>query len=92
MAAMTIRNIPDDVHDALRLLAAERRQPIEAFVRDALSDIAKRSRSGGIDFVKLARDRAALGLHEDGPAWDPSLDEPALSRRVLGLKSRKRKK
>jgi hypothetical protein len=39
----------------------------------------------GIDFGKLARDLAALGLMEDGPEWTEALDDPALSRRVLGL-------
>jgi plasmid stability protein len=79
-----IRNLPDDVHAALQKLAAERRQPVEALVREALSDLARRKRTG-IDFEKLARDRAALGLFEDGPGWTPDLDDPALSRKVLGL-------
>jgi plasmid stability protein len=84
MAAIVIRNLPDDVHAALQKLAAERRQPVEAFVRETLSDLARRKRTG-IDFEKLARDRAALGLFEDGPGWTPDLDDPALSRKVLGL-------
>ncbi len=95
MTAIIIRNLPDDVHEALRKLAAERKQPVEAFVRETLSEVARRKR-GGIDFEKLARDRAALGFHEDGPAWTPDLDDPALSRKVLGLpplrKKRKAKK
>jgi plasmid stability protein len=85
MAAIVIRNLPDDVHDALRRLAAERKQPVEAFVRDKLSEFAKGKR-GGIDFEKLARSRAALGLYEDGPTWTPDLDDPKLSWKVLGMK------
>ena len=37
------------------------------------------------DLVGLARDRAALGMTDDGPAWTDAMDDPALSRRVLGL-------
>jgi plasmid stability protein len=85
MAAIVIRNLPDDVHDALRRLAAEHKQPVEAFVREALSEVAKRKRSG-IDFERLARNRAALGLYEDGPGWSPDLDDPKLSWKVLGMK------
>jgi hypothetical protein len=46
---------------------------------------AQRTRQGGIDFEKLARDKAALGIAEDGPVWTAAMDDPALSRRVLGL-------
>ena len=88
MAAMVIRNLPDDVHDALRRLAAERQQPVETFVRETLSEVARRKR-GGIDFEKLARNRAALGLYDDGPEWTPDLDDPKLSRQVLGLEKPK---
>jgi len=83
--AITIRNLPEPVHNALRRLAAERRMSVEALARTALSDLARQARAGGIDFGKLARDRAALGLTEDGPGWTEALDDPALSRRVLGL-------
>jgi plasmid stability protein len=85
MAAITIRNLPEPVHDALRRIAAERRMSVEALARATLGDLARQTRSGGIDFGKLARDRAALGLMEDGPEWTEALDDPTLSRRVLGL-------
>ena len=85
MPAITIRNLPEAVHSALRGIAAERHTSVEALARDALADLARQARPGGIDFAKLARDRAALGLTEDGPAWTDALDDPALSRRVLGL-------
>ena len=85
MAAIVIRNLPADVHAALQKLAAERKQPVEAFVRETLSEVALRKR-GGIDFERLARSRAALGLYEDGPGWDPELDDPKLSWKVLGMK------
>lgn len=85
MAAIVIRNLPEPIRVALRRIAAERRMSVEALVRAALGDLARQARTGGIDFGKLARDRAALGLIEDGPEWTESLDDPALSRRVLGL-------
>ncbi len=85
MPAITIRNLPEPVHDALRRIAAERRMSVEALARGALADLAQQARKGGIDFGKLARDRAAVGLTEDGPEWTDALDDPALSRRVLGL-------
>jgi plasmid stability protein len=85
MAALTIRNLPESVHDALRRLAAERHVSVEALARATLSDLARQARPGGIDFSQLARDRADLGLTEDGPAWTEELDNPDFSRRVLGL-------
>jgi plasmid stability protein len=85
MSAITIRNLPEPVHDALRRLAAERHTSVEALARQALTDLACPARRGGIDFEKLARDRAALGLFEDGPEWTEAMDDPALSRLVLGL-------
>jgi plasmid stability protein len=91
MAAIVIRNLPDDVHEALRRLAADRKQPVEAFVREALSEVAKRKRVG-IDFERLARNRAALGLYGDGPGWTPDLDDPKLSWKVLGMKPPKTSK
>lgn len=88
MAALVIRNLPDDVHAALKRLAAARKQPVEAFVRETLSEVARRKR-GGIDFERLTRARAALGLYEDGPGWSAELDDPKLSRQVLGLEKPK---
>lgn len=85
MSAITIRNLPEPVHDALRRMASERHTSVEALARRALSDLVRPARRGGIDFEKLARDRAALGLFEDGPEWTDALDDLALSRRVLGL-------
>lgn len=89
MAAIIIRNLPKAVHNALRKIAAERSVSLEALVREALNDFARRKR-GGIDFEKLARDRVTAGLYEDGPGWGSDLDDPALSRKVLGLGSAKK--
>jgi hypothetical protein len=84
MPAITI-HLPEPVHDALRQIAANRRLSIEALARGTLSDLARQSRAGGIDFGRLALDRATLGLTEDGQEWTEALDDPRLSRRVLGL-------
>jgi plasmid stability protein len=85
MPAILIRNIPEPVQNALRSIAAERHLSVEALVRETLSAFVDRSGRGGIDFSKLQRDRAALGILDEGPAWTDAMDDPALSRRVLGL-------
>jgi plasmid stability protein len=38
MSAITIRNLPEDVHAGLRRLAAARGQSVEAFVRNILAE------------------------------------------------------
>jgi plasmid stability protein len=85
MPAIVIRNIPEPVHEALRRVAAERHLSVEALARDTLSTLARQARPGGIDFAKLARDHVTLGIGEEGPAWTEAMDDPALSRSVLGL-------
>ncbi len=85
MSAITIRNIPEEVHDALRKLAKERGQSVESLAREALGDLAQGKRRGGIDFEEVRRVREAHGVFEDGPPWTDDLDDPALTRRVLGL-------
>jgi hypothetical protein len=42
-----------------------------------LSDLAAQARLDGIDFRKLARDRAALSLTEHGPEWTDASGVPA---------------
>jgi hypothetical protein len=90
MGAIVIRNLPDEVHIALRRLATQQNVSLEAFVRETLADVARR-KPGGIDFERLTRARAALGLYEDGPAWTSELDDPKLSFEVLGLKKQKKR-
>jgi plasmid stability protein len=85
MAVIIIRNLPTSVHEALRQIAVERRTSVAALAREALSELALQATPGGIDFGKLAHDRAALRMVEDGPDWNAALDDPALSHRVLGL-------
>lgn len=40
---------------------------------------------GGIDFDKLAAARELVGLAEDGERWPQEFNDPAFSRRLLGL-------
>jgi antitoxin FitA len=50
MASMTVRNLPDEIHRALRVLAAQHGRSAEAEIRDILERAvrpAKRVRVGG---------------------------------------------
>ena len=40
---------------------------------------------GGIDFEKLEAMRKRLGIEGDGDGWEDEFNDPAFSRRVLGL-------
>lgn len=44
-----------------------------------------RNRGDGIDFDKLEGARRRLGVEGDGERWPKEYDDPAFSRRVLGL-------
>ena len=44
-----------------------------------------RKRRGGIDFDKLEAARRRLGIEGDGEGWPEEFNDPAFSRRVLGL-------
>ena len=48
-------------------------------------ELVRFRRRGRVDFDKLARSRARLGLEKEGDGWPAYLDRPALSRSVLGL-------
>ena len=41
--------------------------------------------SGSIDFDKLEETRHGLGIEGDGERWPDEFNDPAFSRRVLGL-------
>ena len=84
MSAITIRNIPEDVHAGLRRVAKDRGQSVESLAREALIAMVKPKR-GGVDFARLGAARAALGLVEDLGPWPEEFDDPAFSRAVLGL-------
>jgi len=85
MAAIVIRNLPEDVHNELKKLAREQGRSVEALAREVLAKAANDAKPRGIDFELLARRKKELGIAEGGPEWTEELDDPALSRRVLGL-------
>lgn len=85
MSALTIRNIPDEVHAALRELAAKRGVSVEALARSALEEVANSNQDAGIDLESVQRIRAELGMVEEWPEWSEGMDDPSLSRRVLNL-------
>ncbi len=46
-------------------------------------EVVRFRRTGGIDFEKLEASCVRLGVEEEG--WPEDFDDPAFSRRVLGL-------
>lgn len=56
MAILTVRNVPDDVHRALRLRAAQHGRSTESEVRDILANAVKPEQR-----VRLGDALAALG-------------------------------
>ena len=49
------------------------------------AELVRCDRRGGIDFEKLEASRRRLGIEGDGEGWPEAFDDPAFSRRVLGL-------
>jgi antitoxin FitA len=84
MAMLTVRNLPDEVHRALRVRAAQRGHSMEAEVRDilesavsppgrvklgsVLSDIGKRARLTDEEFAVFEQVRSKV------PARPPGFD------------------
>ena len=56
MASITVRNVPDEVHRALRVLAAQHGRSAEAEIRDILEKAVKPAKR-----VRLGDALAALG-------------------------------
>lgn len=48
-------------------------------------ELVRCRKRGGIDFDALDDDRRRLGLEEEREGWPAEFDDPAFSRRVLGL-------
>lgn len=75
MPILTVRNLPDDVHRALRLLAAQHGRSTEAEVREILAQAVKpaqRLRLGDA-IVALGRDLGVTAA--DAAALDQALAE-----------------
>jgi len=74
MAILTVRNVPDEVHRALRLRAAEHGRSTEAEVREILQDAVKSEKR-----IRMGDALAALGRrvglsNEDFEALDNMRD------------------
>ena len=70
------------------LVAAARRGErvvITKYGKPAVELVACPRRGGGIDFEKLEATRRRLGIVGDGERWPEEFNDPAFSRRVLGL-------
>ena len=52
---------------------------------EPLPQLTQRSETTGIDFQKIEASRRRLGIEGDGERWPGEYDDPAFSRRVLGL-------
>lgn len=91
MSAITIRKLPDHVHDALRRRAKEEGKSVEAVAREALENHAAEPPVPGVVakqglFERIDVVRKELGMdYSDWPEWDESFDDPAFSRQMLGL-------
>jgi len=75
MAILTVRNVPDEVHRALRLRAAEHGRSTEAEVREILAlavKPAQRVRMGGA-MASVARDAGVT--ESDADALHAALDD-----------------
>ncbi|WP_419938295.1 hypothetical protein [Candidatus Palauibacter sp.] len=48
-------------------------------------ELVRHNQGGGIDFDKLEAARRRLGIEGDRERWPKEYDDPAFSRRVLGL-------
>ena len=75
MAILTVRNVPDDVHRALRVRAAQHGRSTESEVREILASVVKpetRLRLGDA----LANASREVGLtNEDFAAYDAVLEQ-----------------
>ena len=77
MAILTVRNVPDDVHRALRVRAAQRGRSTEAEVRDILAHAVKPEKR-----VRMGDALAALGrkiglTNEDVAVFEQVRDKTA---------------
>lgn len=62
MPAITIRDLPEEVHRSLKIRAAEQGKSAEAFVRDLLSDAVKPKTKLGTALAEIARKNGAVAL------------------------------
>jgi plasmid stability protein len=70
MAAVTVRNLPEEIHRALRLRAAQHGRSTEAEIRVILEDAVRPEGR-----VKIGSALAAFGQRFGGPDLDVTRDE-----------------
>lgn len=75
MAILTVRNVPDDVHRALRVRAAQHGRSMEAEVREILAAVVKPEQR-----VRVGEALAAIGrkiglTHEDFAVFERVRDK-----------------
>lgn len=77
MANMTVRNLPDEIHDRLRAQAKSNKRSLEAEVRSILMHSAIASSDGG--FGHRIRERYGRFLGDDlAVERDPIASQPGL--------------
>jgi plasmid stability protein len=76
MPVVTVRNLPEETHRALKVRAAQHGRSTEAEIRDILEEAVRPPTR-----VKIGSELAAFGQHVDGldlaVARDPAPTEPA---------------
>lgn len=75
MAILTVRNVPDDVHRALRLRAARHGRSTEAEVRDILAGAVKPPQRVRMGAAMAAAARSAGVTEADVVALQAGLDD-----------------
>ncbi|MDP2882364.1 MAG: plasmid stabilization protein [Azonexus sp.] len=74
MAMLTVRNLPDDVHRALRVLAAQHGRSAEAEVREILSNAVKPAERLRLGDALMGLSRRIGLTNEDIEALDSARD------------------
>ena len=78
MPSVTIRNVPDEVHRAIRVRAAQHGHSIEAEMRDILESAVKPA--GRVKLFPAVRDRRKVKLTEEELALFDSGHDQAQAR------------
>lgn len=70
-----------------KLVAAARNGERVIITRHGMpaAELVRCDRRGGIDFDRLQAARQRLGIEGDGQGWPEDFNDPAFSRRVLGI-------
>lgn len=74
MATLTVRNLPDDVHRALRVRAAQRGHSTEAEVREILANVVKPEKRVHVGDALAALGRKIGLRNEDFAVFDQVRD------------------